>query len=296
MSMLDRLGVCSWSLQAKSPLELATKIKAVGVSLVQLHLDPVREGGEWRADQTVGRMRDRGIRIVSGMMGMKDEDYSSLDTIAATGGVRPDATWPDNLRAAEGNALMAARLGLSLVTFHAGFLPHDAGNAERRKMIDRLRQLAEVFAARNVRVGLETGQESAKTLLGVLDEVNAPLPARAQVGVNFDPANMILYGMGDPLESLKLLAPFVLQLHLKDALPTKTKGTWGEEMPAGKGAVDWKQFLEAADRLVPHVYVMIERESGDARVNDAAEARAMVARHAGTPSHASAGVRGVAHV
>jgi L-ribulose-5-phosphate 3-epimerase len=291
MSMLDRLGVCSWSLQAQSPLELASKVRSVGVSMVQLHLDPVREGGDWRADQTVGRLKDRGIQITSGMMGMKSEDYSTLETIARTGGVRPDETWADNLRAAEGNALMAARLGISLVTFHAGFLPHDAGNAERHKMIDRLRQLAEVFAARNVRVGLETGQESAATLLGVLNEVNGPLSAKAQVGVNFDPANMILYGMGDPLDALKQLAPFVLQLHLKDAAPAKTKGTWGEETPAGKGSVVWKDFLTAVDHMLPYANVMIERESGDARVEDAAEARSLVARfaEAGSPRSTLAG-------
>ncbi len=281
MSMLQRLGVCSWSLQAQSPLELANKIRSIGVSRVQLHLDPVREGGAWRADQTVGRLRDKGIRIVSGMMSMKDEDYSSLQSIAMTGGVRPDETWPDNLRAAEGNALMAARLGLPLVTFHAGFLPHEEANPERTKMIDRIRQLAEVFAARNVRIGLETGQESAQTLLRVLDEVNGPLPARAQVGVNFDPANMLLYGMGDPLEALRMLAPFVLQLHMKDALPSPKPGAWGEETPAGRGAVPWEEFLDAADRLVPDAHIMIERESGDARVSDAILASEIVAGYVG---------------
>ncbi|MDX2116807.1 MAG: sugar phosphate isomerase/epimerase family protein [Planctomycetota bacterium] len=283
MSMLKRLGVCSWSLQAQSPADLALRIRNVGVSLVQIHLDPVREGGVWRADQTVGRLKDKGIRIASGMMSTKGEDYSTLESIAKTGGIRPDETWADNLRAAEGNAIMAARMGLPLVTFHAGFLPHEEGNAERIKMVERLRNLAEIFAARNVRVGLETGQESAATLLRVLNEVNATLPARAQIGVNFDPANMILYGMGDPLEALRVLSGYILQVHMKDAVPTKTKGTWGEEMPAGKGAVPWKEFLAAVERYAPDVDVMIERESGDARVADAAAARAIVAEYSGVP-------------
>lgn len=277
-NIMDKLGVCSWSLRPESPRDLAAKISALGLRRVQLHLDPVREGA-WRADETAGVLKLANITIASGMMGTKGEDYSSLETIKLTGGVRPDEHWEANLRSAEGNAIFAARLGIPLVTFHAGFLPHDVGDPLRTRMVDRLRQIAEVFASRNVRVAFETGQEDAETLLGVLKELNGALPEKAKVGVNFDPANMILYGMGDPIEALRKLAPHVRQIHMKDAKPTATPGTWGSEESAGHGTVDWQRFFEAARGL--HVDFMIEREAGESREKDIAMARDLVRRIAG---------------
>jgi sugar phosphate isomerase/epimerase len=272
---LHRVGVCSWSLRATSPADLIAKVTACGVRNVQLHLDPVRSL-EWRADAVGDGFRNAGLTIVSGMMSMKDEDYSSLESIKISGGIRPDSTWETNLRNAEGNAILAARLGLSLVTFHAGFLPHEPGNAERLTMVDRLVAVAEAFGQRRIRVALETGQENAKTLLGVLEEVNAKTSSHARVGVNFDPANMILYGMGDPVEAATLLAPHILQVHVKDANPSDSLGEWGVEMPAGRGSVRWDAFLDTLAKGGFRGHFVIEREAGETRVEDVVTARTLI--------------------
>lgn len=274
------LGVCSWSLRPTSPTDLVEKVLACGVNAVQLGLDPIREGA-WRADETIGRLKLAGIRVVSGMMGCKGEDYSTLETIRVTGGLRPDATWQDNLRAAEGNAVLAARFGLPLVSFHAGFLPQQPGDPLRAVMIDRLKQVAEIFASRRCRVAFETGQESAATLAEHLEGLHAAGGTNA--GVNFDPANMILYGMGDPIEALKRVAKHIAQIHLKDATPTKTAGTWGAETPLGKGAVDWRAFFQTVKQTGIRCDFMIEREAGDERIEDinaaAAMARGLMREH-----------------
>jgi len=220
----------------------------------------------------VCRLKDARIAIVSGMMGTKGEDYSTLESIRASGGVRPDATWDENLRAAEGNAIFAQRIGVSLVTFHAGFLPHTAGDPERERMLERLARLAEVFAARQVNIAVETGQESAQTLLGVLEDLDRRTGS-VRVGVNFDPANMILYGMGDPVEAVRLLAPRISQVHIKDANPSDSLGEWGSEMPVGRGSVRWKEFLGALDEAGYEGRYLIEREAGDDRVQDVTTAR-----------------------
>lgn len=272
---MNRITVCSWSLLPDSVGGLIAKCREAGVGAVQLWLDPVRQW-QWRPDEVGGRLRAEGIEIVSGMFGPKGEDYSTLETIKATGGLRPDATWAENLRAADGDAIIAARLGTGLVTFHAGFLPHGAGDCERGTMIERLRQVAEVFALRNVRVALETGQERAETLAGVLDEVNSGLSARASVGVNFDPANMILYGMGDPVEALRTLMPRVVQVHIKDAVASARAGEWGEERRVGAGSVDWRAFFGVLREARYGGDYVIERESGDERASDVAAAREMI--------------------
>jgi len=269
--MAHRIGVCSWSLKPAGPEDLAAKVDACGVRAVQLALDPIRTG-QWELKETLGALDALGIELISGMMAMAGEDYSTLESIRRTGGLRPEATWPANLQAAKTNAIIARELGLSLVTFHAGFLPHDATDPERETMIERLERIEETFGGCGVGVALETGQETADTLLEVLDE----LP---RVGVNFDPANMILYGMGDPVEAFRKLGRRVSQVHVKDALPADRAGQWGREVLVGEGAVDWKPFLAAVHDADPELDLVIEREAGEDRAEEVMRAREVI-RHA----------------
>jgi sugar phosphate isomerase/epimerase len=268
--MDERIGVCSWSLQATGPLELVERVRACGLAHVQLALDPLRTGA-WDAERTRDVLADAGIGVLSGMMAMQGEDYSSLASIRATGGVRPSASWPANLAGAREIAALARRLGLDLVSFHAGFLPHDGADPERRVLVERLRAVADALAAEGVATALETGQESAETLLGVLAELE-----RDTVGVNFDPANMLLYRMGEPVESLDRLAPWVRQIHVKDAVRAPRPGEWGTEVRAGTGEVDWRAFFGVVRARGIDVDLVIEREAGDDRIGDVRAARALL--------------------
>ncbi len=276
---METAAVCSWSLEPVGPRDLAEKVRRCGLRAVQLALDPIRTG-EWSEQDTVQALNDAGVSIVSGMMGTLGEDYSTLDTIRVTGGIRPDHHWPANRSAAARNAEIARSLGLSLVTLHAGFLPHDRNDSLRATMLGRLRELGDIFASRGISIALETGQEDAPTLLQVLHDLDT---LGRPVGVNFDPANMILYGMGDPVAAITTLASHVRQIHIKDALPSPTPGHWGQEVVAGTGAVPWREFLSIARTLCPGAPLVIEREAGSARVEDVIAARNLLASLGHTP-------------
>lgn len=243
----------------------------VGVPRVQLALLPLLESPEDWCD-AVRVLSDCGVRVVSGMFQPVGEDYSTLETIKATGGVRSDETWPQSLDRALRTADLAAASGIALVTFHAGFIPHDAG-AEREKILKRLRTLADHFAQRGIQLALETGQETAETLANALAELDRP-----SVGVNFDPANMILYGMGDPVEAVQRLLPRVVQVHIKDAVPTAVRGEWGDEVPVGQGAVAWGRFLKVIASSPTPLDLVIEREAGACREADITAARELIQR------------------
>lgn len=269
-----RIGVCSWSLKPASPDELVAALNRLGVDAVQLALSPiVHDPANWH--DAIARVRDRGIDVLSGVLATRGEDYSTLASIAATGGVRLDERWDENLEHAQRVADIAAAGRIGLITFHAGFIPHDANDPVRNVMLERLRAIADLFTDRGIATAFETGQETATTLLDALDALQRP-----SVGVNFDPANMILYGMGDPVQALTLLAPRVKQIHIKDALPTQTPGTWGSEVVAGTGAVDWPRFFEIANAINPPVNYVIEREGGDSREADIAIALRLIRRFA----------------
>jgi sugar phosphate isomerase/epimerase len=255
------VAVCSWSLRADNPAELVERVRATGARAVQLALMPLAEKPAIWGD-CVSVLAAAGIEVASGMLETVGEDYSTLDTIRVTGGVVPDATWEATRARAAEVAALAGRQGIRLVTFHAGFIPHEAG-AERDRLFARLRDIAALFRAHGARIAFETGQESAETLAHALD-----LLGDASIGVNFDPANMILYGMGDPVAAVRALAPRIAQVHIKDALPTATPGTWGSEVRVGTGAVDWKAFLAEIDRVPATIRLAVEREAGEDRVGD----------------------------
>ena len=271
-SILERLAVCSWSLQPVGPEDLVQKLRATGISRVQLALDPLRAAPKIWGD-TEKIFREHGITFVSGMVGCLGEDYSTLDSIRLTGGIAPDATWDQNIKNISACAAVAKKLGLKLVTFHAGFLPPDESHPTFAKMLQRLDVVADIFMVQNILLGLETGQETAPELARLLHQLNHP-----NIGVNFDPANMILYDKGDPVKALHVLAPWIRQVHIKDARRTQVPGTWGQEVPVGTGEVDWRGFFSTFKHVVFNVNLAIEREYGTNRIADIRTARELMER------------------
>jgi len=270
MKLANRLTVCSWSLQPESPEQLLGHLKTIGIPRVQLALDPLRANPKvW--EKAPDLFRQNGIEIVSGMLATVGEDYTTMESIRQTGGIVPDKTWAENQRNIAQVADLAAKLRLLLVTFHAGFLPHDPQDPGFTKLLTRLREVADIFAAKKIAIGLETGQETGETLADFLRKVERP-----NVCVNFDPANMILYDQADPIAALRLLAPWVRQCHIKDATRTKKKGVWGDEVVVGKGEVDWKKFFAVLDEAKFDGYCCIEREAGNQRVADIKAAKEFV--------------------
>ncbi len=265
----NRLGVCSWSLQPSSPAELIEKVNAIGIKKIQLALDPVATDPAWSGAGAM--LADAGIAIASGMFGCIGEDYNSLNAIKITGGIVPDETWEGNWANITVVAGVAADLGLSLVSFHAGFLPESSDDPSYAKLTERIRQIAKRFAEKGIDLALETGQEEAGTLKAFLDTLG-----ESNVGVNFDPANMILYAKGDPVAAVKVLMSYLKQVHVKDALPTAEPGTWGSEEVVGTGAVDWDAFLAALDEGGFEGAMCIEREAGPDRVGEIGIAREFI--------------------
>ncbi len=272
----DEIGVCSWSFESAGPGDLARACHEAGVRELQLGLG-VLLSGQWSVAETMEVLDRAGVRAVSGMITTLGEDYSTLASIRETGGIRLDDTWPANLEMVESAAVLAERLFLELVTMHAGFLPSTQADGLREKMVGRVRQIADRFAAHGIALGLETGQETAETLLSVLEELSHP-----GVCVNFDPANMILYGAGAPVAALDVLAGSVRQIHVKDARAPSEPGAWGKEVVVGTGDVDWPSLLAVINERRISCNFMIERYGGASVVDDVARTRVFLERLLGT--------------
>ena len=118
------------------------------------------------------------------------------------------------------------------------------------------REVCDYAEQRGIHIHLETGQEPADGLLAFLEAVDRP-----NLAVNFDPANMILYGCGQPIPALKTIGTYVRSVHCKDAKWSDKPGeTWGEETPLGEGEVGFDQFLKTLDAIGYEGPLTIERE------------------------------------
>ena len=147
---------------------------------------------------------------------------------------------------------------------HAGYInPSDkAGHA---KLTDRLKYVRDLCADAGIGLTLETGQETADDLAEMLTSIPG-------VYVNFDPANMILYGKGDPVRVVRILAPWIRHVHIKDANFSKVPGEWGEEVEWTKGQVKADAFIATLTDIGFNGCLAVEREAGDDRSGDIARA------------------------
>ncbi len=258
------IGVCSWSLQTDIA-GVADAMKRIGIDHVHLGIRPAVE------DKNVLIQIEKQVwTITSTMIDFPQEDYSTFDSIKVTGGIVPDDCWERNLKLFMGALDATAVLGMDYLSMHAGFI--DESDEQRsKKFISRIRTLADAAEEKNITLLLETGQETAEELRNFLEKLDHPALA-----VNFDPANMILYAKGDPVEAVHTLGPWIEHVHIKDALRTKQPGTWGQEVAWGDGQVRTGLFLDALDDIGFDGALAIEREAGDSRFDDIKHAAEML--------------------
>jgi sugar phosphate isomerase/epimerase len=241
-------------------------VSGVAQAMQELNLEHVNLGVRAAVEDSSGAvleaMKAQSWTITSTMIDFPQEDYSTLDSIKVTGGVVPDDCWEQNRELFVGAARVTAELGVKYLAMHAGFVD-ESDPAYAAKVHDRIRTLADAARDNGLILLLETGQETAEELKAFLEKLN-----HEAVGVNFDPANMILYDKGDPIEAVRVLSPWIRHLHVKDAIRTKEPGTWGAEVPWGDGEVGTDRFLAVLDEVGFAGAMAIEREAGDNRVGD----------------------------
>jgi L-ribulose-5-phosphate 3-epimerase len=260
------LGVCSWSLQVKSIAELKRLLDGLGVSVAQIACGDPHHASWDEGDAMPPAALASGLTFTGAMLGFPGEDYTTPQTIKATGGFGNPADRRERLDRLRWALERTVALGLKDLTLHAGFLP-EPGDSDRKPFLETLAFAGQLAWEQGVTLAFETGQERAELLRRTLDDLQAP-----NLKVNFDPANMLLYDMGDPIKAVEILAPDIRSVHVKDANRPTTQGHWGKEVPLGEGQVDIARFVQTLKRVGYTGPLVVEREVGDqaARIRDIA--------------------------
>jgi L-ribulose-5-phosphate 3-epimerase len=266
------LGVCSWSLQVQSIAELKRLLGDLGVNVAQVACGDPHHANWDEGDAMPEAAKASGIVMTGAMLGFPGEDYTTPQTIKASGGFGNPADRQARLERLRWALDRTLALGLSDLMLHAGFLP-EVDDPGRSAMLDTLGQAGQLAAEKGVTLAFETGQETAALLRRTLDDLKSP-----NIKVNFDPANMLLYDMGDPIQAVEILAPDIRSVHVKDAKRPKVRGQWGEEVPLGQGEVDIRRFVKTLNAVGYTGPLVVEREVGDqtGRIRDVAHGLAFL--------------------
>ena len=255
----------------QGPLQGLQTVRDAGIFTVHLQYPPRLDNAEGIA-AIRDAVRQTGVAITTVFCGFEGESYADIPTVINTVGLVPEEPREARVEKIEQISRFAHALEVDRIGAHIGFIPHDTNDPRYQALVQTVRGVCDSLAAREQRFALETGQETAQSLKIFIEDVK-----RDNLKVNFDPANMILYGAQEPIAATELLMPWIDGVHCKDGNWPTNKGELGTEMPFGEGAVGARKWLRT---LVDAGYrgpLTIEREiSGEAQMRDVIAARELI--------------------
>jgi L-ribulose-5-phosphate 3-epimerase len=249
------------------PEAAMAKIHDLGLPTCQVFLDVIEDNLAGRLRQALDKYQIEATSLVVGGPGKEVWDfYDGPVTI----GLVPRDTRDGRMAHIKKASDFAKKCGIDAVQTHCGFIPENPNDAVYKETVAAMREVAGYCKRNGQNFRYETGQETPITLVRAIQDVGLD-----NQGVNFDLANLILYGKANPVDAIELLGPYVQGIHAKDGLwPTNPKEL-GQEVPIGKGKVDFPRIIARLKEMNYRGAVTIEREiSGPRQVEDVRASKA----------------------
>ena len=272
---LEKLAIGVMLGVGEDPRESIRKVLEVGVNNAQMG----RPGDAWlvgdKALELKASIEESDITITTVFCGFDGESYADVPTVRRTVGFVPAEPRAARVAKAHEIADFAKLIDCNVVAAHVGFVPEDHDDPAYADIVKTVGDFAGYLATNGQLLSLETGQETGECLLRFLGDMEAD--GHDNVRVNFDPANMILYGTGAPLEALRLVGSYVVGCHCKDGVPPTAPDQLGTETPLGHGDVGIEQFIQTLVDVGYDGPLTIEREiTGDQQKADIIQARKLL--------------------
>ncbi len=237
------------------------KVRELGLPSSQIFVSEFEMDLVGRLRQALDKHQIEATALVVGGPGKEVWDfYQGPLTI----GLVPRATRAARMAHLKEASDFAKRCGIPALQTHCGFIPENPNDPVYQETVAALKELATYCKRNGQYFRYETGQETPITLVRAIEDVGMD-----NQGVNFDLANLILYGKANPVDAIELIGPYIQGIHAKDGLwPTDPKEL-GKEVPIGKGKVDFPRIIERLKQLNYRGAVTIEREiSGPQQLED----------------------------
>lgn len=250
---MNQVGIFLRCTGKTDPRQALEAVKSLGIHTIQISKLPDRFYTPEGAKEFATMMHDTGIHAVSVVAVYDGESYKDQDSVRATVGFLPADQVEARLAYTRKCIDFAAALGIKIVTFHVGYIPSNPADPTYQRLVRNVSDVAAYAAQHGVTISLETGQESAAELLRFINKITT-----ARIHVNFDTANLVLYGRDNPPQALRELLSHVTSVHVKDGLPPVNPHLLGKEMPLGEGQAHVKECLRILQDANFHGPLIIE--------------------------------------
>jgi len=250
----------------KDPDSAMAKVRGLGLTTAQVYVNEFESGLTEKLNRALDKNNIEPTALVVGGPGKEVWDfYQGPLTI----GLVPLQTRAERIAHIKHASDFAKQCGISAVQTHCGFIPENPNDPTYKEVVSAIREVTTYCKGNGQNFRYETGQETPTTLVRTILDVGTD-----NQGVNFDLANLILYGKANPVDAIEILSPYVQGIHAKDGLwPTNPKDL-GQEVPIGKGKVDFPRIIARLKELNYRGAVTIEREiSGARQVEDVLAAK-----------------------
>ena len=246
-----------------APAESLKKVRELGLHTAQLFPGEKYLSAAGPA-QARKALAETGVEATCVFCGFAGERYDDIPTVRRTVGLVPRDTRAARVQRTRAFIDFTAAIACPNTAGHIGFIPEDNTAADYRDLVKVMQDICDHAAKVKGNFCLETGQETADVLLRFIKDVSRP-----NLKVNFDPANMLLYGSGEPIAALTMLGSYVVGVHCKDGKRPAEKDKLGHEMPLGQGDVGIERFLSTLKQIGYKGALTIEREiSGEQQRKD----------------------------
>lgn len=221
------------------------------------------------AERVVSASQKYNVEISTFWCGWKGPKVWNFYDGPLTLGLVPKVYRYERIRELMKGSDFAKKINVSNIATHVGFLPENPNTTEYHSLVCDIRELAQYIKKNEQYFLFETGQETPVTLRRTIEEIGT-----GNLGINLDPANLLMYGKGNPVDALDVFGEFVRDVHGKDGCyPTDGKNL-GNEMPLGKGAVNYERFIAKLKDVGYDQTITIEREiSGEQQIEDIKNAK-----------------------
>jgi len=250
----------------RDPDAAMAKVHELGLPTCQVFVDEIEAELTGRLRAALNKFQIEATSLVVGGPGREVWDFYEGPL---TVGLVPRETREARIAHIKKASDFAKQCGIGAVQTHCGFIPENPNDPVYKEAVTAMREVAGYCKRNGQNFRYETGQETPITLVRAIQDVGLD-----NQGVNFDLANLILYGKANPVDAIELLGPYVHGIHAKDGLwPTNPKEL-GKEVPIGKGKVDFPRIIGRLKELNYRGAVTIEREiSGPQQVEDVRAAK-----------------------